>query len=334
MNLQARIKGFVTLGQQLSDPNNSLLLTAKDEAYRQNAWFLPEFIDQAILQISEQFLKEEALVEWTSTYPSIADQPTEIKVGIVMAGNIPLVGFHDLLSTLIAGHTAVVKRSSKDQVLMDFIIASLIAINPAFAAQIMVQEQLKNCDAYIATGGNNAGNYFDYYFGKFPHIIRKNKTSIAILDGTETEAELASLADDCMLYYGLGCRNVTQIWVPEGYDFIPFLSALKKYNYLLDQHKYKHNYDYQLALLMMSKQMYMDSGGVLMSENPSPFAAISQIHYQYYKTGQLPQLNLEEIQCVVGKNALSFGSLQQPKLAQYADGVDSLDFLTGLTKNA
>jgi hypothetical protein len=241
-----------------------------------------------------------------------------------------LVGFHDLLSTLIAGHTAVVKRSSKDQVLMDFIIASLIKINPAFEAQILVQEQLKNCDAYIATGGNTAGNYFEYYFGKFPHIIRKNKTSIAILDGTETLAELAALADDCMLYYGMGCRNVTQIWVPEGYDFIPFLNALKKYNYLQDQHKYKHNYDYQLALLMMRKQLYMDSGGVLMSENPSPFAAISQIHYQQYPLGTSPTFNMDEIQCVVGKNQLPFGSLQKPLLAQYADGVDSLAFLSGL----
>jgi membrane protein YqaA with SNARE-associated domain len=330
MNLQARIKGFVTLGQQLSDTNNSLLIEAKLAAYQQNAWFLPEFIDQAIHQICEQFLKEKALIEWTAGYPSIADQATNLKVGIVMAGNIPLVGFHDLLSTLIAGHTAVVKRSSKDQVLMDFVIASLIKIDPAFEAQIIVQEQLKNCDAYIATGGNTAGNYFEYYFGKFPHIIRKNKTSIAILDGTETLAELAALADDCMLYYGMGCRNVTQIWVPENYDFIPFLSALKKYNYLIDQHKYKHNYDYQLALLMMGKKMYMDSGGVLMSENPSPFAAISQIHYQQYPLGAIPTFNLDEIQCVVGKNQLPFGRLQKPLLAQYADGVDSLAFLSGL----
>jgi len=330
MNLQARIKGFVTLGQQLSDTNNTQLIEAKSAAYQQNAWFLPEFIDQAIQQIREQFLQQTALEEWTAAYPSISDQATHIKVGIVMAGNIPLVGFHDLLSTLIAGHTAVVKRSSKDQVLMDFIIASLIKINPAFEAQILVQEQLKNCDAYIATGGNTAGNYFEYYFGKFPHIIRKNKTSIAILDGTETLAELASLADDCMLYYGMGCRNVTQIWVPEGYDFIPFLNALKKYNYLQDQHKYKHNYDYQLALLMMRKQLYMDSGGILMSENPSPFAAISQIHYQQYPLGSIPTFNMDEIQCVVGKNQLPFGSLQKPILAQYADGVDSLAFLSGL----
>jgi hypothetical protein len=330
MNLQARIKGFVSLGHQLSDPNNTLLNEAKLEAYRQNAWFLPEFTDQAILQIREQFLDQSALEVWTAGYPSISNEATNLKVGIVMAGNIPLVGFHDLLSTLIAGHTAIVKRSSKDQVLMDFIIKSLIHIDPKFEAQILVQEQLKNCDAYIATGGNTAGNYFEYYFGKFPHIIRKNKTSIAILDGTETLAELAALADDCMLYYGMGCRNVTQIWVPEGYDFIPFLNALKKYNYLLDQHKYKHNYDYQLALLMMGKKLYMDSGGVLMSENPSPFAAISQIHYQQYKLGAMPKLNMDEIQCVVGKNQLPFGSLQKPLLAQYADGVDSLAFLSGL----
>jgi hypothetical protein len=330
MNLQARIKGFVTLGQQLSDTNNALLIEAKSTAYQQNSWFLPEFIDQAIQQISDQFLQQAALEEWTAAYPSIADQATHFKVGIVMAGNIPLVGFHDLLSTLIAGHTAIVKRSSKDQVLMDFIITSLIKINPAFEAQILVQEQLKNCDAYIATGGNTAGNYFEYYFGKFPHIIRKNKTSIAILDGTETLSELAALADDCMLYYGMGCRNVTQIWVPEGYDFIPFLNALKKYNYLQDQHKYKHNYDYQLALLMMGKKLYRDSGGVLMSENPSPFAAISQIHYQQYLLGTIPTFNMDEIQCVVGKNQLPFGSLQKPLLAQYADGVDSLAFLSGL----
>jgi hypothetical protein len=330
MNLQARIKGFVALGQQLSDPNNTLLNEAKLEAYRQNAWFLPEFIDQAILQIREQFLQQSALETWTAAYPSIPNEATHLKVGIVMAGNIPLVGFHDLLSTLIVGHTAVVKRSSKDQVLMDFIIASLIKIDPSFEAQISVQEQLKNCDAYIATGGNTAGNYFEYYFGKFPHIIRKNKTSIAILDGAETLSELAALADDCMLYYGMGCRNVTQIWVPEGYDFIPFLNALKKYNYLLDQHKYKHNYDYQLALLMMGKKLYMDSGGVLMSENPSPFAAISQIHYQQYQLDALPTFNLDEIQCVVGKNQLPFGSLQKPILSQYADGVDSLAFLSSL----
>jgi hypothetical protein len=245
-----------------------------------------------------------------------------------MAGNIPLVGFHDLLSTLIAGHTAVVKLSSKDTILMKYVIESLIEINPAFQDLIIEQEQLKNCDAYIATGSNNTGRYFEQYFGKYPHIIRKNKTSIAILNGQESKAELDLLADDMLLYFGMGCRNVTQIWVPEGYEFIPLLEAMKKYNYLGDEHKYKHNYNYQLALLMMNRQFYMDTGGILLSENPSPFAALSQIHYQFYTPGKLPTIDSSEIQCIVGQHGITFGGPQKPSLLEYADGVDTLEFLS------
>jgi hypothetical protein len=255
---------------------------------------------------------------------------THKKVGIVMAGNIPLVGFHDLLSTLVAGHPAVVKLSSKDTVGMEFIIDTLIEIEPQWKEHIIVQSHLKDCDAYIATGSNNTSRYFEQYFGKYPHIIRSNKTSIAILDGGESTADLDLLADDMMLYFGRGCRNVTQVWVPEGYDFIPLLNALKKYNYIIDEHKYRHNYDYQLALLMMTRQFYMDTNAILLSENPSPFAAIAQIHYQFYTPSQPPIVNPAEIQCIVGKGGLSFGSLQKPSLQQYADGVDTLAFLTGL----
>jgi hypothetical protein len=247
-----------------------------------------------------------------------------------MAGNIPMVGFHDLLSTLLAGHTAVVKLSSKDTVLMEYLIHALQAIDPAYDELIIQQEQLKNCDAYIATGSNNTGLFFEQYFGKYPNIIRKNKTSIAILKGDETEKELSLLADDMMLYFGMGCRNVTQVWVPKSYDFIPLLAALKKYTYLSDLHKFKHNYDYQLALLLMNRQFFMDAGGILMSENASPFAAISQIHYQYYDESSQPIINKTEVQCVVGKEHLPFGSLQKPTLGQYADGVDTLSFLVSL----
>jgi len=215
-------------------------------------------------------------------------------------------------------------------VLMQYVIDALKEINPEFESLIIVQEQLKNCDAYIATGSNNAGQFFDQYFGKYPNIIRKNKTSVAILEGSETQDELDLLVDDMMLYFGMGCRNVTQVWVPIGYDFIPLINALKKYSYLADQHKFKHNYDYQLALLMMNRQYYMDAGGILMSENPSPFAAISQIHYQYYEPGTTPNLNPIDIQCVVGKSGLPFGSLQKPSISQYADGVDTLAFLSTL----
>ena len=330
MNIQARIEAFFTLGDKYLNAKNQGFLEAKEKAYNQNAWFLPAFIEQSSHQIVTRFLQIDELTNWVKRYPSIANNNTGFKVGVVMAGNIPLVGFHDLLSVLIAGHTAVVKLSSKDTVLMQFVIDALIEINPAFKELIIVQEQLKHCDAYIATGSNNAGQFFEQYFGKYPHIIRKNKTSVAILTGNETKEELALLADDMLLYFGMGCRNVTQIWVPLQYDFIPLLSALKKYDYLIDQHKFKHNYDYQLALLMMNRQFYMDAGGILLSENPSPFAAISQIHYQFYAPGQTPQLDTKNIQCIVGKDHLSFGSLQQPTLSQYADGVDTLEFLSSL----
>jgi hypothetical protein len=330
MEIQARIAGFVALGKHLMNQNNPELKEVKQRAQSENAWFLPEFIDASIEQISTQFLNEAALIDWAALYPTIPQEFTHKKVGIVMAGNIPMVGFHDLLSTLMAGHIAVVKLSSKDRVLMEYIIETLQKFAPLWKDQIIIQEQLKHCDAYIATGSNNTSQYFEHYFGKFPHIIRKNKTSIAVIEGTETKEELDLLANDMMLYFGMGCRNVTQIWVPEHYNFEPLLDSLKKYDFILDNHKYKHNYDYQLALLMMTRQYYMNTGSILLSENPSPFAAISQIHYQYYQAGNLPQFNEEEIQCVVGKNRLAFGSLQAPKLSQYADGVDTLAFLSTL----
>jgi len=330
MNLQARIKAFFTLGAQFLNPENEQLAVVKNKAYLQNSWFLPHFIDHSLTQINRQFLALDLLQNWVATYPAISEAPTGKKIGIVMAGNIPLVGFHDLLSSLIAGHTAVVKLSSKDTPLLEYVIASLQMIDPAFKDLIQVQEQLKNCDAYIATGSNNTGRYFEQYFGKYPHIIRKNKTSVAILDGLETPTEIDLLTDDMMLYFGMGCRNITQIWVPMGYDFIPLIEALKKYNYLGDEHKFKHNYDYQLALLMLNRQFYMDSGGILLSENPSPFAAISQIHYQFYTPGQLPNIDSADVQCIVGKTGVPFGSPQTPSLMQYADGVDTLEFLSSL----
>ena len=328
MNLQARITAFFTLGAQFLNSENEQLAVVKNKAYQQNAWFLPHFINHALAQINQQYLALDPLKSWTAAYPNIAHLPTGKKVGIVMAGNIPLVGFHDLLSTLIAGHNAVVKLSSKDTILMEYVIDSLQKIDPTFKDLILVQEQLKNCDAFIATGSNNTSRYFEQYFGKYPHIIRKNKTSVAILDGTESAVELNLLADDMMLYFGMGCRNVTQIWVPLEYDFIPLLNALKKYNYLGDEHKFKHNYDYQLALLMLNRQFYMDSGGILLSENPSPFAAISKIHYQFYTPGKPPIIDTVNVQCIAGKTGVPFGSPQTPSLLQYADGVDTLDFLS------
>lgn len=249
-----------------------------------------------------------------------------------MAGNIPLVGFHDFLSVFISGHTAVIKPSSKDEILIKHIVSELIKMDSRVSEMVVFAPQLSGLEAYIATGSNNSSRYFDYYFGKFPNIIRRNRTSVAVLDGTETAAELDLLADDIQTYFGLGCRNVTQLFVPANYDFIPLFSALKKYEYYLDFHKYKHNYDYHLALLIMGNKYYMNNDSLVFSENESPFSPVSQVHYQYYTEPRaLSSLSQNtDIQCIVGHGYMPFGSAQAPGLTDYADGTDTLAFLQTL----
>ena len=193
---------------------------------------------------------------------------------------------------------------------------------------------LKGCDAYIATGSNNSARYFDYYFSKYPHIIRRNRTSVAILTGYESAAELDKLADDVNLYYGLGCRNVTKIYVPENYDFVPLLASFKKYIDFADHNKYKNNYDYQLAILLLNNKYYMTNGAILLVENEAFFSAISQLHYEFY-TGDPATIsaglqNNRDIQCVIGNGYINFGQAQSPGLADFADGVDTMGFLLGL----
>jgi hypothetical protein len=192
---------------------------------------------------------------------------------------------------------------------------------------------LRGCDGYIATGSNNSARYFEYYFGKYPNLIRRNRTSVAILDGNETEDDLKKLADDVYVYFGLGCRNVTKLYVPAQYDFIPLLEAFSKFNYLADHHKYKNNYDYQLALLILNKKYYMTNGSVLLTEAQSPFSPISVLHFEYYDgssgTGSFLRDN-EDIQCIVGKGHIPFGLAQQPGLRDYADGNDTMQFLQKL----
>lgn len=250
-----------------------------------------------------------------------------------MAGNIPMVGFHDMLCIFISGHRQVIKLSSKDEVLIPHLVAKMITWDSEVEELILFADKLTNCEVYIATGSNNSSRYFEYYFGKFPHIIRRNRTSVAILDGNETTPELEQLADDVLMYFGLGCRNVTKLYVPEGYHFEPLLKALNKYEHFMDYHKYRHNYDYQLALLMMGNKMYMTNGATLLNQNESLFTAISQLHYQYY-TG-IEQLleslkGNEDIQCIVSKSGIPFGSAQTPSLTNYADGVDTMKFLIEL----
>lgn len=332
MILQHRINLLSKLGTYMQSEDPSWR-DAKQRASAQNGWFIPEFVELAIKNIAENFLSAGRLKEWTAYYNVAPHILRPRNVGIVMAGNIPLVGFHDLLSVFISGHRAIVKSSSKDEVLTKHISDVLTSWDLGINDLISFSEMLKNCDAYIATGSNNTSRYFEYYFGKYPNIIRRNKTSVAILTGNETTRELESLADDVYLFFGLGCRNVTKIYVPTGYNFQPLLSALSKYNYLTDHHKYKNNYDYNLTIHVLNHRFYMTNGSLLLVENPSIFSPISQLNYEYYedKSFLLSSLkNDPEIQCVVGSDQIPFGKAQSPTLFDYADKEDTMAFLQSL----
>ena len=304
---------------------------AKNKASLTNPWFTPEFIDLAAGNIAKNFLDKEKLQKWTSSYKIESVEPK--KIGIVMAGNLPLVGFHDFLSVFISGHRSTIKASSKDEVLIKHLAQKLIEWNSELNEMIVFQEMLKGCDAYIATGSNNSARYFEYYFKKYPHIIRRNRTTIAILDGNETTTELEKLADDVHLYFGMGCRNVTKIFVPKEYDFIPILTAFKKYDHFKDHNKYKNNYDYYLALHILNGKFYMSNESIILFENPSIFSPISQLNYEFYTDKNVVAKNLasmDDLQCAVGHDYIPFGQAQIPSLTDYADGIDTLNFLTKL----
>jgi hypothetical protein len=331
MTLQQRIDLLVRLGDYLQK-NGHEWQHIKEQANRKNPWFVPEFIEMAATNIVDAFLQKDKLEMWARKYGVPNENTTPLRVGIVMAGNIPMVGFHDLLCVFITGHISAIKLSSKDEVLIQDIVLRLKEWEPEVAELITIAENLKGCDAYIATGSNNSGRYFDYYFGKYPHIIRRNRTSIAVLDGSETTEELEKLADDIQTFFGLGCRNVTKLYVPHEYNFSALLKALNKYEHYEDFHKYKHNYDYQLALLMMGNKFYMTNGTILLSKNESLFTAVSQVNYEFYSNKKdLELLNdNKDVQCIVGHTAIPFGQAQQPSLFDYADGVDTMKFAMSL----
>jgi hypothetical protein len=330
MKLQNRIELLIKLGHYLLE-NGEELQESKARAYIENGWFTPEFVNAALKNIATEFLAKEKLEKWVNHY-RLDDNIEGKNVGIVMAGNIPVVGFHDFLCVFISGHKQTVKLSSKDAVLLKHIVQKMTDWNADFANHVAFSEMLKGCDAYIATGSNNTGRYFEQYFGKYPNIIRKNRTSVAVLTGEETKEELEKLADDVHLYFGLGCRNVTKIYVPMDYNFVPILRAFDKYKYFADHNKYKNNYDYQLSLALLNNIFYMTNEATLLIENEQIFSAISQLNYSFYNNSS--DLNVlkdnADVQCIVGKNFVPFGMAQQPSLMEYADGVDTMQFLLEL----
>lgn len=329
LSLSERVELLESIGDYMRSADEEWV-AVKERAAQANPWFSLDHVAAATTGIADQFLQAAKLQQWVAGYEMA---PVPRVVGIVMAGNIPMVGFHDLLCGFIAGHRLALKLSSKDEVLMKHIVGKLIALAPSLTNSITIAERLTGCDAYIATGSNNTARYFEQYFGKYPHIIRSNRTSVAVLDGTETDDELLALGNDIYLYYGLGCRNVTQVCVPHGYNFERLLNALKAYDYYADFSKYKNNYDYHLAIYLLNKVAYMSNESLLMVENELPFSAVSVLHYRFYNDRNALLASLSgsaDIQAIVGHGAIPFGAAQIPSLTDYADGVDTMKFLAGL----
>ena len=301
-----------------------------------NGWFTPEQVKFSV-QSWAKALTEDNLNQWLSNYDFSKNEPK--KVGLVLAGNIPLVGFHDFLSVLISGHDVLVKTSSNDQHLLKFLAKYLIAIQPELNSKItFVEGKLEGFDAVIATGSNNTARYFEYYFKDKPSIIRKNRNSVAVLDGTETFEDLVGLGEDIFRYFGLGCRNVSKLFVPKDYNFDNFFKAMYEYRDVIKYEKYANNYDYNKAVFLMSNFQLLDNEFLTIKEDVSYASPISSVFYEFYENLEEIKSRLnadaEQIQCVVSKNlipnSVAFGQTQQPRLWDYADNVDTLAFLNNL----
>lgn len=343
MDLKERIKSFALLGQSLreslnnnleisagNDNDRSLIRTLIETEVNRNPWFTPENVRRAIVAIANE-LTEENLIKWTSTY-DINDEENPIRVAVIMAGNIPVVGFHDFLTVLITGNNLLAKTSSKDSILLHGITSILCKINPEFKERIVLTDStLANFDAVIATGSDNSARYFDYYFGKYPNVIRKNRNSIAILEGNETSEEMERLGTDIFSYFGLGCRNVSKIYIPEGFDLKKHSKKWDSFHDIVKHSKYSNNYDFNKAVYMVNKESFHDTGYLLLKEDSRISSPVSVLYFEYYSSRdaikQVPEHMKEKIQCVVGHHYVPFGQAQCPHLWDYADGIDTIDFL-------
>lgn len=342
--LTQRIEAFSDLAKELENyflykekaPLYKKIELILEEAERKNAWFDRENCLMTLHHWAG-LLKKENLSQWLSSY-SIENIPQK-RIALILAGNIPLVGFHDLLCTLLIGHTAIVKLSSNDKVLLPFLISELKNLTPIFEDKIIfTEEKLTDFDAVIATGSNNTARYFEYYFGKKPHIIRKNRNSVAILTGEETKEELELLGKDIFTYFGLGCRNVSKIFIPENYDFTNFFQAIYSFHSVMNHQKYINNYDYNKAVYLMNLEQLLENGFLLLKEDKHYASPIATLFYEKYTNISSLQERFTEdkelIQCIVSNgsfpNSITFGQAQIPSLRDYADGIDTIAFLNNI----
>ncbi|RYJ36977.1 Acyl-CoA reductase (LuxC) [Flavobacterium anhuiense] len=353
MTLETKKSVFVELGKFLSQFSEDASSQKSDVLYNDiffedfenlirlsqshNGWYTPEQVYFSIQSWAEALTKEN-IDKWLSAYyfDSAQDDKNGKTVALILAGNIPLVGFHDFLSVLITGNKALIKTSSNDQHLLPFLAKYLIAVDENLRDRItFVEGKLENFDAVIATGSNNTSRYFEYYFKDKPSIIRKNRNSAAILTGKETNEDLEALGEDIFRYFGLGCRNVSKLYVPKGYSFDAFFQAIFKYQDVIHYEKYANNYDYNKAVFLMSNFKLLDNGFLTLKEDSSYASPISSVFYEYYENLEELEKRLQDdtdqIQCIVSnnltQNSIAFGETQKPQLWDYADNVDTITFL-------
>ncbi len=341
MTYKERLNTLVDLGKMLT-PENDALQTIVRKTALQNSWFTEANQWKAIAEIRAAFLQKDKLEAWLKPYflQNTEGVPTKT-VALILAGNIPLVGFHDIISVYLTGHKSLIKLSDKDPFFVPFLIEQLSTLNVPIEQYFAISEsQMKDFDAVIATGSNNSARYFDAYFGKYPNIIRKNRNAVGILRGDETTEDLAELGNDVFTYFGLGCRNVSKIYVPKEYNFHPLLEALHEHNELVLHDKFKNNFDYQFTLTILNKIQHQANGCIIMVENKAITSPIAMLFYEYYDGFEQLSKDLlvrkEEIQCVVSKHKIEglpcfdFGEAQKPALNDYADGEDTIQFLLEL----
>ncbi len=339
MKLQERILLFSQLGAELeaqlkTDTLDELLYAAKAK----NAWFTIDNLKLSLQAIAHKYLNKSILHGFCESQ-EITNTPTSKKVGIIAAGNIPLVAFQDILHTILCGHTALVKPSSQDEILLRYINARLIALDSRVEDYFQLVDRVNAADAFLATGSGNTSRYFEYYFATKPHIIRKNRTSLAILTGEESKIDLANFANDIFMYFGLGCRNVSKVFVPAGYDFNVFFEAIDYWSTVNMHSKYFNNYEYMKAIYLVNREPHLDNGFLLLKENPEMASPISVLHYSYYddlaEVRTFVNSHADQIQLITAKQPLlpgtiPFGASQEPNIDDFADGVNTISFLKDL----
>jgi len=346
MHLKQRIASFVALGLQIKGITDGFE-SGKDDEFENllwrcsnsNPWFTAENIIRALNGISE-LTEEEKLKNWLSKY-SIPDEIKQQKVGVIMAGNIPLAGFHDLMCILLTGNHCVARLSADDQMLLPWLVSLM---TPEIQSLISIErERIPNTNAIIATGSNNSSRYFEYYFKSKPHIIRKNRHSVAVLTGNETEADYAKLSEDIFLYFGLGCRSITKLYVPENWSPESFFTIAQNWKHLMNHSRYSNNYEYQKAVFLVNSQQHWDPGFMLMKEDERIYSPVSVVNYQVYTSiksvlNELDQAK-DQLQCIVCKDnefvpkSIPLGMAQHPGPEVFADHIDTIDFLLKLNAN-